>query len=742
MNGAELPVMEKPKTVAEEREEGEWKILIQALKEYGERFGNLRVPTRFKINPDDEAWPEECRGLRLGTKVSAIRSQGKYVSLYEDRREQLDNMGFEWQLRRIRKQAIHPDNVEPYEIFMLAFEMWHTLKSEKEMEDEVTDKRKIKKAIPKSFIVPRLEPWPIETRGLPLGQSVAALKVMATKIDGEPKHPYFDDSVPLHVQKERLEKLSELGLKLKKLEDHVDACLAGETETPSRRRRASASKRAQEEQEEQDAALSSLISKTDEKFELIVAALETFRSLEGHSRVPQMFVVPDEDPWPELTRGMALGLRITKIRLAGAYIQDRPDRTKRLMDLGLDDLDQWQSTEVPGKKKKKFDAIPRRRGWGDLGGDSSLPYKGGPGGPGDGFYPWSDRAVMSPELPEITVDDETGVVKRRSRFVPLTANFNDVDIITKEQRDRYRKEGWDFDEFDGDFEWRDVVQALIEFHSRYGDFDVPIKFVIGQEMKDEDFDDAPDDLDDDLYDDDDEYEDSFFGSGGDDLGDLMPGLSGDDKRRRKKKRKPSKMRGEDDDGLALDDATDTDLDAALAALLAAPAAGAEPSIEELLAFEAATNETEAPLENQNLFDDELRRILGVEPTPVLSDDDEEEESDEDEEESIADRRRRRFREPLHTEPWPAKLDGLKLGFVTAGLRVGDIKAWEDPVRKADLDKIDFDWGDREIYIEGVQWHHFLACLFSYSKIKGTLAIAWDFVIPDEEPWPLPLRNQN
>jgi len=40
----------------------------------------------------------------------------------------------------------------------------------------------------------------------------------------------------------------------------------------------------------------------------------------------------------------------------------------------------------------------------------------------------------------------------------------------------------------------------------------------------------------------------------------------------------------------------------------------------------------------------------------------------------------------------------------------------------------------------VRWDEFLACLFSYSKIKGTLNVQWDFWSPDEDPWPVPLRG--
>jgi hypothetical protein len=39
------------------------------------------------------------------------------------------------------------------------------------------------------------------------------------------------------------------------------------------------------------------------KFKTILNALATYRDLNGHVNVPQSFVVPDSDKWPEESRG-------------------------------------------------------------------------------------------------------------------------------------------------------------------------------------------------------------------------------------------------------------------------------------------------------------------------------------------------------------------------------------------------------------------------------------------------------
>mmetsp|Transcript_14426 Transcript_14426/g.57484 ORF Transcript_14426/g.57484 Transcript_14426/m.57484 type:complete len:411 (+) Transcript_14426:930-2162(+) len=162
--------------------------------------------------------------------------------------------------------------------------------------------------------------------------------------------------------------------------------------------------------------------------------------------------------------------------------------------------------------------------------------------------------------------------------VPLTSDFSDEVILSRAARERYEREGWDFDEFDGDYEFEDVVDALLEFKRRYGDFDVPPMYVAGDAVVEED------DLDD---------------------------------------------ADEEDD----DEAAAGDLDAALAALLGTPPPGAasatpgspdaEPSIEELLALEAETTHADdgTPRIQLSERDEELRMLLDDVLGPPRRDDD-------------------------------------------------------------------------------------------------------------------------
>lgn len=71
--------------------------VYDALVKYKELYGDLLVPQPFTVPEDGTEWPEEVRGLRLGARVNAIRSQGTFVKSNPSRKEQLDALGFVWE---------------------------------------------------------------------------------------------------------------------------------------------------------------------------------------------------------------------------------------------------------------------------------------------------------------------------------------------------------------------------------------------------------------------------------------------------------------------------------------------------------------------------------------------------------------------------------------------------------------------------------------------------------------------
>lgn len=72
-------------------------LLYNGLVTYKQLYGNLSILQSFEI-PAEAPWDEETWGLKLGARVNAVRSSGTFVLNRPDRRKQLDEIGFEWEL--------------------------------------------------------------------------------------------------------------------------------------------------------------------------------------------------------------------------------------------------------------------------------------------------------------------------------------------------------------------------------------------------------------------------------------------------------------------------------------------------------------------------------------------------------------------------------------------------------------------------------------------------------------------
>jgi hypothetical protein len=56
-----------------------------------------------------------------------------------------------------------------------------------------------------------------------------------------------------------------------------------------------------------------------------------------------------------------------------------------------------------------------------------------------------------------------------------------------------------------------------------------------------------------------------------------------------------------------------------------------------------------------------------------------------------------------------------------------------------LDALGFDWGNPEAYID-LRWDIFLGTYYYWRLIKGVPLVPWDFVVPEEAPWPFFCRG--
>jgi hypothetical protein len=145
--------------------------------------------------------------------------------------------------------------------------------------------------IPQSYKVPAEEPWPEGMRGVALG-------IMANSIRCR---GYFVSDNP-----ERKQWLEERGFRF-------------ETKDSSR-------------------------MEDDNRWDFsVLPALAAYRGMHGDLNVPQPFVVPSEEPWPEESWGLSLGKVTNAIRSTSTYTRNNPERLQQLEDIGFvfDDLERW-----------------------------------------------------------------------------------------------------------------------------------------------------------------------------------------------------------------------------------------------------------------------------------------------------------------------------------------------------------------------------------------------------------------
>ena len=95
--------------------------LFDALVCYRQLYGHVQVPQKFVV-PEEVPWPEDVRGMRLGTKVSTVRTKGALVRKVPERIELLNKLGFVWKpprgrLRKAKRgaapQAKRPSSERP-----------------------------------------------------------------------------------------------------------------------------------------------------------------------------------------------------------------------------------------------------------------------------------------------------------------------------------------------------------------------------------------------------------------------------------------------------------------------------------------------------------------------------------------------------------------------------------------------------------------------------------------------------
>lgn len=145
--------------------------------------------------------------------------------------------------------------------------------------------------VPTEFTVPDSEPWPENTRGMPLGRSVQKIRTKAF-----------------------LEANPEAEEKLRKIDFQLDSKAAA----------------------------------NDIRFQNVYNALQRYKEIYGDLLVPQPFEIPtDSEDWPEATWGIRLGARVNAIRSQGTFVKTDPARREQLDQLGF----VWSPPESERRKR-------------------------------------------------------------------------------------------------------------------------------------------------------------------------------------------------------------------------------------------------------------------------------------------------------------------------------------------------------------------------------------------------------
>ena len=139
----------------------EWSTLVDCLVIYKNIYGDLRIPAKF-IVPDADPWPRAARNAKLGVRVAAIRSAGRYVKENPARKAELDAMGFEWRIRDVTgRKSAEEDK------FQLVFQALQLYKAQ-HTDDTLN--------VPSSYVIPNSPPWPEKLYGMKLGNEVQLIR--------------------------------------------------------------------------------------------------------------------------------------------------------------------------------------------------------------------------------------------------------------------------------------------------------------------------------------------------------------------------------------------------------------------------------------------------------------------------------------------------------------------------------------------------------------------------------------
>jgi hypothetical protein len=264
-----------------------WTTKLLALKTYRDIHGDMLIPQRFVVPTDDQRWPIETHGMKLGTVVNNLRQ--RKTSLSQNQLDALDELGFEWN--------VSVD--ENWKKKLLA------LKTFRDIHGHVR--------VPILFVIPTDDKrWPIITHGVKLGKitnylrqnkiSLPQNRIDALETLGFEWGKYFEKSwknklLALKTYKDthghaRVPQSFVVPTDDQRWPIETHNMKLGKVVNDLRQRKISLSRNQVDDLEalEFDWGVS-----LDEHWRKNLLALATYEEINGHMRVPQSFVVPADD---------------------------------------------------------------------------------------------------------------------------------------------------------------------------------------------------------------------------------------------------------------------------------------------------------------------------------------------------------------------------------------------------------------------------------------------------------------
>jgi hypothetical protein len=152
---------------------------------YRGMYGDLLVPSNFAVPCNDPNWPKPCWGIALGRAVFKIRNRSDHlrdVNTAWKRREQLDRIGFVWDMQELRFNKF----CNVLKLFA-QIEQNDGMSLEQQLQQHAfVSPQLFALKVPTKFVVPRSSRWPNEYWGYRLGERCTQVRQKQLYVKGQP----------------------------------------------------------------------------------------------------------------------------------------------------------------------------------------------------------------------------------------------------------------------------------------------------------------------------------------------------------------------------------------------------------------------------------------------------------------------------------------------------------------------------------------------------------------------------